>query len=127
LARASRQVENLFHKTVDEEELTIPEWRILASLYGNASRSLSELCARTFVDPGVIIDILTRMSIDNLCTLSDTKSEMVITGTNDGMKRVANLFDAARNQENAILTDLNEIERVALIKQLKSIIRTTNN
>ena len=43
------------------------------------------------------------------------------------MKRVANLFDAARNQENAILTDLNEIERVALIKQLKSIIRTTNN
>jgi hypothetical protein len=88
---------------------------------------LSELCARTFVDPGVIIDILTRMSIDNLCTLSDTKSEMIITGTNDGMKRVANLFDAARNQENAILTDLNEIERVALIKQLKSIIRTTNN
>ncbi|MDC0039830.1 flavin reductase [Paracoccaceae bacterium] len=127
LARASRQVENLFHKTVDEEELTIPEWRILASLYGNASRSLSELCARTFVDPGVIIDILTRMSIDNLCTLSDTKSEMIITGTNDGMKRVANLFDAAQNQENAILTDLNEIERVALIKQLKSIIRTTNN
>ena len=42
LARASRQVENLFHKTVDEEGLTIPEWRILASLYGNTSRSFSE-------------------------------------------------------------------------------------
>ena len=127
LARASRQVENLFHKTVDEEELTIPEWRILASLYGNSSRILPELCARTFVDPSAIIDILNRMNKDNLCALSGSGSEMVITGTDNGMKRVANLFDAARNQEDKILEEMNEIERVSLIKQLKSIIKNTDN
>ena len=127
LARASRQVENLFHKTVDEEELTIPEWRILASLYGNSSRILPDLCARTFVDPSAIIDILNRMNKDNLCALSGSGSEMIITGTDNGMKRVANLFDAARNQEDKILEEMNEIERVSLIKQLKSIIKNTDS
>jgi 3-hydroxy-9,10-secoandrosta-1,3,5(10)-triene-9,17-dione monooxygenase reductase component len=127
LARASRQVENLFHKTVYKEELTIPEWRILASLYGKASRGLPELCARTFVDPSAIIDILDRMNNDSLCVLSGTGSEMVISGTDNGMKRVANLFDAARNQEDKILKEMNEIERVSLMKQLKSIIKNTDN
>jgi len=52
---------------------------------------------------------------------------MVITGTDNGMKRVANLFDAARNQEDKILEEMNEIERVSLIKQLKSIIKNTDS
>ena len=67
------------------------------------------------------------MNKDNLCALSGSGSEMIITGTDNGMKRVANLFDAARNQVDKILEELNEIERVSLIKQLKSIIKNTDS
>ncbi len=127
LARASRQVGSLFHKTVDEADLTIPEWRILASLYGKASRNLVDLCARTFVDPSAILDVLSQMSDDNLCVLSGQGSDMIITGTDSGMKRVAHLFKAARNQENDILRNMSEQERLSLIKNLKNVISNTNS
>ena len=127
LARASRQVETLFHKTVEEEGLTIPEWRILASLYGKVSRNLVDLCARTFVDPSAITDVLSQMNNDNLCVLSGEGSSMVITGTESGMKRVAHLFNMAKNQENEILKNMNEQERLSLLGSLENVISNTNN
>jgi len=127
LARASRQVETLFHKTVDAEDLTIPEWRILASLHGKVSRNLVDLCARTFVDPSAILNVLKQMSDDNLCILSGHGDDIIITGTDLGMNRVSHLFNAARNQENEILKNMNDQERISLIKNLKNVIRNTNS
>ena len=111
---------------MEQEGLTIPEWRILASLYGKVSRNLVDLCARTFVDPSAIMSVLSQMNEQNLCALSGEGSAMVITGTEGGMKRVAHLFNVAKNQENEILENMNEQERLLLLKNLEDIISNTN-
>ena len=50
LARAYRQMSSQFHDSVRDSGLSIPAWRILASLYGGVTRTLPDLEARTFLD-----------------------------------------------------------------------------
>ena len=52
---------------------------------------------------------------------------MVITGTESGMKRVAHLFNVAKNQENEILKNMNEQQRLSLLGNLENVISNTNN
>ncbi len=103
LARAYRQVSQQFHQSVRDSGLSVPEWRILASLHGRAQRNLAELSARTFIDSFALVDMLVPMRDAGLCEVSGEPvlddPSLIISGTAAGHERVEHLFELGQTQE----------------------------
>jgi len=103
LSRAYRQMSEHFHHSVNESGLSVPEWRILASLHSKAHRDLPDLAARTFIDAFVLVDMLVPMQESGLCEINGDlrldNPDLRICGTDLGHARVEHLFKLAQAQE----------------------------
>ena len=97
LARAYHQMSNQFHAGVRDSGLSIPQWRILASLYGRVSRTQQDLQDRTFLDPEALNDSLVRLQQHQLCQVNE--SDGTVSGTDAGHERVRHLFELGQAQE----------------------------
>ena len=129
LSRAYHQVTNQFHDAVHESGLTVPEWRILASLNGQVTRTLPELSARTFVTPEALIDLVNALADRNLCLLSGPKRTPDITGTVEGHDCVQHLFALGREQEQQALGGASgtaDNDLTGLNQLLQQVIENTN-
>jgi len=107
LSRAYHQMSQHFYHSVHDSGLSVPEWRILASLHSKAQRDLPDLAARTFIDAFVLVDMLLPMQEAGLCEvigeLHTENTELRICGTALGHSRVEHLFNLAKNQEQNAL------------------------
>lgn len=130
LSRAYHQMSHQFHADVHKEGFTLAEWRLSASLYGEASCSFDELASRTFLDRTSMLDILLAMEARGLCTLSVAGGHAVIdgvaTGTKKGSDQVARLFEIARKQEKETLTGTNDEDIARFLKILEKIVSRTH-
>ncbi|MDD9908453.1 MAG: flavin reductase [Ahrensia sp.] len=125
LSRAYHQMGHRIHEAVRDSGLTVGEWRILASLHGEASRSYSELMARTFLDPQSLGDILRSLEADGLCRLSEQDGASFASGTAQGASRVEKLFALSHAIERKALSDAGDEDREVLIEGLKQIVSNT--
>ena len=126
LARAYVQVSQNFHNAVEETGLTIPQWRILASLHGGVSRSYPDLVARTFVSPKKMTNLLMQMQQAGWLIVSGENSDAVIASTVKGQAQVQHLFDLGARQETLALGDAGKAGQERLITLLRQVIRNTN-
>lgn len=126
LARAYRQLGDQFHTAVRDSGLTVPEWRILASLHGQVSRTLPDLAARTFIDSKALYDMVITMAEEGLCDHRQDDQSLVISGTLAGHERVEHLFELGEKLEAAALEAGSDEEMPQLISMLRRIIQNTD-
>lgn len=124
LSRAYRQMADQFHDAVRNSGLTIPEWRILASLHGEMTHDLSELAARTFIDPVSLADMVQSMEEQGLC--STTAETPQVTGTPAGHERVEHLFALGAKQDIEAIKGAGDDARQQLVTLLQQVISNTN-
>ena len=127
LARAYDQVSRKFHASVEESGLTIPQWRILASLYDGHTRTYSDLVARTFVSPKKMNNLLVEMGNAGWLSVSGEIGAGTITGTQAGHEKVAHLFELCTEQEGLALGDAGKSGQSKLIELLRLVIANTNS
>ncbi len=118
LARAYHELSRQFHAGVRESGLSIPQWRILASLYGRVSRDFQDLQDRTFLDRESLKDSLAVLQQDGLCLL--TNDGGTVSGTDGGHERVRHLFEHGQQQEQAALGDKSLEQLVDLLAEVVS-------
>ena len=121
LSRAYHQMAHQFHEEVRSSGLTVAEWRISASLYGQSTCCFEDLAARTFLDPHSMKDILSLMEEQGLCVLVEQNGMHFAKGTLKGHDRVSSLFELAREREKSILSDIENISPKVLKSTLKKI------
>ncbi len=120
LSRAYRQMSRQFHASVRESGLTVPQWRILASLYGSVTRDFRDLQDRTFLEPESLRDALAELSSAGLCQVAEGGEQ--VHGTEVGHERVRHLFELGREQE---LAAADEQTLSTLIEQLSQVVKNT--
>lgn len=137
LSRAYHQMSQRFYRSVHSSGLSVPEWRILASLHSNARRKLPELAARTFIDPYVLLDMLIPMREAGLCDITGNieqeHTKIEVTGTSSGHARVEHLFKLAHAQALSAVEDSGRAESNAehpeldvLVSLLQKVITNTD-
>lgn len=127
LARAYMQVSQNFHKAVEASGLTVPQWRILASLHGANARNISDLVARTFVSPKKMANLLSQMQSEGWLTVSGSGNETTIEGTAKGQAQVEHLFALSAKQESNALKDTGSQGQARLKELLREVIKNTND
>jgi len=125
LSRAYRQLSDGFHDVVRENGVSVPQWRILASLQGQVSRTLEELSARTFIQEPALIEMAEAMQGKGLCQISTQDGAMVVTGTTLGHERTQTLFTLAREMEEKALADSGDQGQKKLVDLLAEVIQNT--
>ena len=126
LARAYMQVSHKFHTSVESAGLTIPQWRILASLHGGNSRTISDLVARTFVSPKKMNHLLAEMKSAGWLNVEGENGTAIVTGTGQGFLQVGHLFDLAAEQETEALGDAGKPGQDQLKQLLRKVIDNTD-
>lgn len=126
LARATRQMSEQFHQAVRDSGLTVPAWRVLASLYGPTSRQLTDLASRTFIEKEILADLLELLRSEGLCELQNNNGEIVATGTQVGHQRVQHLFALGAEQEKAALAGTGDQGLADLIALLAEVVKNTS-
>lgn len=122
LSRAYHQMSQQFHASVRKSGLSIPQWRILASLYGRVTRELQDLQDRTFLDRDALKDALMELDSEGLCSVDNVGA--VITGTEKGHERVRHLFELGREQE---LQAADDKTLANLVEQLGTVVKNTSH
>lgn len=129
LARAYVQVSRKFHSAVEESGLTIPQWRILASLHGGKTRPVPDLVARTFVSPKKMAHLLKQMQQAGWIEVRGETTNALVTSTSRGQSEVEHLFELAASQESDALGDGangGKTDQDRLISYLRQVIANTN-
>ena len=127
LARATRQMSEQFHQAVRDSGLTVPAWRVLASLYGQAERDLSDLAQRTFIESEVLSDLLEILQADGLCKTETRQGRVYALGTHAGHERVEHLFALGAQQEKAALNESGDEGVSNLIALLAEVVKNTSS
>lgn len=125
LARATRQMSEQFHQAVRASGLTVPAWRVLASLYGQTSRELADLADRTFIDKKILADLLQLLKSEGLCEIKTDGEQTYAVGTEIGHQRVEHLFALGAEQEKTAVGNVGEEGLSELIKLLAEVVRNT--
>lgn len=126
LARATRQMSDRFHQAVRSSGLTVPAWRVLASLYGQTARQLPDLANRTFIEKEILTDLLQLLKEEGLCELQYNDGELMAVGTQAGHERVQHLFALGAEQEKSALAHTGDQGLSDLIALLAEVVRNTS-
>jgi 3-hydroxy-9,10-secoandrosta-1,3,5(10)-triene-9,17-dione monooxygenase reductase component len=127
LSRAYHQVSMQFHSKVREAGLTLPEWRILASLSGHeVRRTVSDLSKRTFIHPIALVDMLASLENEGLCIQNGTAQNAIVEGTEKGQDIIAHLFELDSQLEQGIFGGVKTSEAKKLFTLLREVIDQTN-
>ena len=121
LARATRAMSDGFHDAVREAGLTVPQWRVLASVT-RAERSFGELADRSFVNSAALTDMLEGFERKGLVAVDRTGSEWRVSGTQAGEERIAHLFALGARQERRALADAPDGSLETLIDMLRRVV-----
>lgn len=124
LARASHLVSSEFHQELRRRGVSVPIWRVLASLIGSERgetvTGLAEVC---LLQQPTMTKLLDRMVRDGLVTRTqDARDRRVVRValTSQGETLATDLIRAARQHETTVLSRFPDMETA----QLKSVLRS---
>ncbi len=126
LARASFLISSEFLRELRRRGISVPVWRVLASLIGSRGgetvTGLAEVC---LLQQPTMTKLLDRMERDGLVRRSqDERDRRVVRVelTDGGLTRAQDLIAAARSHETEVLARYPEAEAVALKAVLRAIV-----
>jgi DNA-binding MarR family transcriptional regulator len=106
LARASYLISGEFHRIAKARGFTVSEWRVLATLAGNAPMSISQLAMLTVSKQPTVTRVLDRMElrgqVKRVAHDSDRRVTLIEI-TTAGNREVAALIKLARQHERRVL------------------------
>jgi DNA-binding MarR family transcriptional regulator len=109
LGRASYAISEEFHEDTRRHRLPIPHWRIMACLYDNEGRSLSELSDLTLISQPTVTRLVQRLEKKGLIKKSadgrDRRMQRVKL-TARGLEKVRGLITLANERQKRILQGL---------------------
>lgn len=122
LARASAAVAGQFHHQVEANGLTVPVWRVLATLSGDDGLPISKLAEIVLEKQPTLTKIIDRMEADGLVKRredGDDRRQTRVYITVRGRKIVTPLLRQAKRHERDILEDYSTDDA----RKLKTILR----
>ena len=106
LAQASQLISAEFHEVVRAHGISVPEWRVLASLAGGEAISIGQLAEVAVTKQPTLTRQLDRMAakgqVERLANDGDRRVTLVRI-TPAGARMVAKLIDLAREHERRVL------------------------
>ncbi|HMN93809.1 MAG TPA: MarR family winged helix-turn-helix transcriptional regulator [Hydrogenophaga sp.] len=125
LARASHRVSAEFHAEVAACGLSVPEWRVLASLAGGQERHVGELCDIVLAQQPTLTKLLGRMEAQGLVqrrTGIQDRRKTKVSLTPQGQKLVTPLLERARAHEARVLAEIGPLQGSELKLLLRRLI-----
>jgi MarR family transcriptional regulator, organic hydroperoxide resistance regulator len=125
LAAASARVSAEFHEEVKRARLSVPKWRVLASLADGAPSTVGGLAALVLVSQPTLTKIVKRMAREGLVRAADDPADRrrtLVRIAPKGRARVSGLLAAAKAHETARLASYAPGEVAKLKRLLKDLI-----
>jgi DNA-binding MarR family transcriptional regulator len=124
LARASHVVSTEFHEQLRRRGISVPVWRVLASLIGSTGETVTGLAEACLLQQPTMTKLLDRMVRDGLVKRSqDTRDRRVVRValTPRGEAVATELAEAAKLHEAEVLARHPEAEALAIKSLLRAI------
>lgn len=125
LARVSHLLSSNFHERLGPRGISVPVWRVLATLYDGDGMSIGQLARVTLIKQPTLTKIIDRMERDQLVErragASDRRMVHVFI-TGEGQKVVEPLLTEARDYEAEVLSEVTPEDQEALKTLLRSLI-----
>lgn len=125
LAQASHRISREFHERVRAAGLSVPEWRVLASLVGTNGETIGELSYWAIIKQPTLSKIVHRMELDGLverCRRQADRRQTRVRITAKGRALVEDLCRQALAHQKSVLAPLPPGHAQALIETLKLLI-----
>ena len=125
LAQASQLISGEFHEVVRANGFSVSEWRVLATLAGNAPLSIGRLAAISTIKQPTVTRLLDRMQAKGMVERIDNDGDRRITLvkiTPAGARMVSRLIELARAHEQRVLEPFGLARAEALKSTLRHII-----
>ena len=125
LARASHLISAEFHEQLRRRGISVPVWRVLASLVGSTGETVTGLAEVCLLQQPTMTKLLDRMVRDNLVKRTqDTRDRRVVRValTARGETIAAELVQAAKAHEAEVLARHPEAEAMAIKNLLRAIL-----
>ena len=125
LARASHVVSAEFHEQLRRRGISVPVWRVLASLIGSTGETVTGLAEACLQQQPTMTKLLDRMVRDGLVKRAqDARDRRVVrvSATPRGEALSADLAAAARLHEADLLARFPEAETIAIKSLLRAIL-----
>jgi DNA-binding MarR family transcriptional regulator len=125
LGQASHLISSEFHQVALQNGVSVSEWRVLATLSGNAPMSNGRLAQISVMKQSTVTRILDRMQADGWVQREPGQSDRRVTLvriTPAGQKKVSHLIELAQEHERRVLEPFGLERAEALKATLRSII-----
>jgi MarR family transcriptional regulator, organic hydroperoxide resistance regulator len=125
LARASHAASAEFHALLAGRGVPVPVWRVLASLSGAGAMTVGELARTVLSKQPTLTKVVDRLQASGLVARSGTandRRQVLVSLTPAGARLVADLLDAAKAHEAALLRQLPPGEVASLKAALRRLI-----
>ena len=130
LARVSHTLSGEFHQQLRRRGVSVPVWRVLASLSGSKGETVTGLAEVCLLQQPTMTKLLDRMVRDGLVTRSqDARDRRVVRValTPKGETLAEELIRAARQHEATILARFPEMEAMNVKALLRSVLERETN
>jgi MarR family transcriptional regulator, organic hydroperoxide resistance regulator len=125
LSRVSHVLSGEFHNLLRRRHVSVPVWRVLASLSGSKGETVTGLAEVCLLQQPTMTKLLDRMVRDGLVTRAqDARDRRVVRValTAEGESLAAELITAARQHEAAVLARFPELEAMDLKASLRAVL-----
>ncbi|KWR78672.1 MarR family winged helix-turn-helix transcriptional regulator [Cupriavidus sp. IDO] len=125
LARASHLISGEFHRQVAASGLSIPEWRVLATLADREECTIGTLAEITLTKQPTLTKLIDRMAADGLVARRpglEDRRHALISITARGREVVLPLLAEAAQHEQAVLEDFGPQQGALLKETLRKLI-----
>jgi MarR family transcriptional regulator, organic hydroperoxide resistance regulator len=125
LARVSHVLSGEFHNQLRRRSVSVPVWRVLASLSGSKGETVTGLAEVCLLQQPTMTKLLDRMVRDGLVTRTqDARDRRVVRValTARGESLAAELIAAARQHEATVLARFPELEAMNLKAALRTVL-----
>lgn len=125
LARASHLVSGEFHREVEASGLSVPEWRVLATLADRPDCTIGMLAEITLTKQPTLTKLVDRMAADGLVRRragEEDRRQALISITPRGRALAQPLLERAAEHERAVLDDFGPQQGALLKETLRQLI-----
>ena len=125
MARASHLISSEFHDLLRRKGISVPVWRVLASLVGSQGETVTGLAETCLLQQPTMTKLLDRMVRDGLVKrMQDTRDRRVVRValTTRGEVMATELVQLARQHEAEVLARHPEAEAMAIKSLLRGIV-----
>jgi len=126
MARASHAISTEFHAKLRKEGVSVPVWRVLATLSGSPGETVTGLAEACLQQQPTMTKLLDRMARDGLIQRAPDRSDRRVVRillTQKGEAMVAELLQAAKAHEAEILARHPQAEAAVIKDLLRDMIR----